>query len=546
LLRLSFTLYLSHMAHRFRLTIFVNLLGMLAAYGLAPHEVLVLVNKNDAASVELANHFVHLRQIPANNVITLALPDNRDIVTIKPSEFTQWIWEPVNQAIKERGLEKEILAWVYSSGFPTTIATSPEMSITGLTFTRNQIPGAVGVDSAVYTSGLFRGPERKGGPIKPTASLDKLKVELDDAMPLPAMMLGYTWHRGNEPAMLVNMLQRGVQADGTRPPGTVYFVFMDDIRFNTRLWQMLEARSELKSLGIAAEISNRMPDRATDRISGLMTGTQYPEIDNVSNIYPGSMCDHLTSFAARYQTHLQSKASIWFNAGATASSGTVTEPMAVWEKFPHARYYVHAAHGCSILESFYQSVYSPLQLLILGEPFSRPYGKLIGIALDIEGNTVKVRTGGVEPHTRLFYHFFVDGKRVGALSTKPEITAGNLAPGAHEWQVVAITDGSISHYATMRAGFTVPGERVRWPQVPESGEVTFTGQGTLRVETDPAPESFRIWKHGEVVYEAARGGAFVDVNLEARTLGKGPSRLVAEAVFTDHSAWSRPVTVVLE
>jgi uncharacterized protein (TIGR03790 family) len=525
--------------------IFPGLALAVQSFALAPHEVLVLVNRNDASSLELANHLVHLRQVPANNVVSLALPDNRDIVTIKPAEFTQWIWDPVNKVIAERGLEKEILAWVYSSGFPTTIASQPEMSITGLTFTRNRIPGAAGVDSAVYTSPLFRGPERKGGPTKPTASLDKMKVELDDKMPLPAMMLGYTWHRGNEPALLVNMIQRGVVADGTRPKGTVYFVFMDDIRFETRLWQMLEARNELKSMGVAAEISNRMPDRATDRISGLMTGTQYLEIDNVSNIYPGSMCDHLTSFGARYQTHLQSKASVWFRAGATASSGTVTEPMAVWEKFPHARYYVHAAKGCSILESFYQSVYAPLQLLILGEPFSRPYGKLIGIALDVEGQVVKVRIGGLDPHTRAFYHFFVDGKRVGRLSTKPEYTAGDLAPGAHEWQVVVVADGAISHYATARKGFTVAGEVVRWPQVPASGELRFAGQRTLRVETDPAPRRFRIWKNGRALYEA-KGGAYVDVELGAKRLGKGPSRLVAEAVFDDHSAWSRPVTLVLE
>ena len=46
------------------------------------------------------------------------------------------------------------------------------------------------MDSAVYTSPLFRGPELKGGPTKPTASLDKMKVELDDKMPLPR------WGRG--------------------------------------------------------------------------------------------------------------------------------------------------------------------------------------------------------------------------------------------------------------------------------------------------------------------------------------------------------------
>ncbi|MEM8736139.1 MAG: hypothetical protein AAGG44_18055, partial [Planctomycetota bacterium] len=54
------------------------------------------------------------------------------------------------------------------------------------------------------------------------------------------------------------------------------------------------------------------------------------------------------------------------------SSGTVVEPYALQAKFPLPTLYVHYARGCSLVESFYQSVTGPYQLLIVGDPLCQP------------------------------------------------------------------------------------------------------------------------------------------------------------------------------
>ena len=37
---------------------------------------------------------------------------------------------------------------------------------------------------------------------------------------------------------------------------------------------------------------------------------------------------------------------------------------------------VHYARGCSLAEAFYQSVYAPYQLMIVGDPLCRPWANI--------------------------------------------------------------------------------------------------------------------------------------------------------------------------
>ena len=85
------------------------------------------------------------------------------------------------------------------------------------------------------------------------------------------------------------------------------------------------------------------------------------------------MCEHLTSESAKFTSASQTKLTAWLNAGVTASAGTVSEPYANWKKFPSAFYFCHYITGCTVIESFYQSVSSPLQVLFVGEPLAAPW-----------------------------------------------------------------------------------------------------------------------------------------------------------------------------
>ena len=135
-----------------------------AAQAQMAHEVLLLVNKNSQPSLRVANVFVEARQIPKINIVYLDIPESAygGAATVTPEEFTRLIWEPANAMAKERGIEGRILAWVYSVDFPIRVKTDSydrkQMSVGGLTFMRNQIPGLSLVEDGKYLSKLFGGP----------------------------------------------------------------------------------------------------------------------------------------------------------------------------------------------------------------------------------------------------------------------------------------------------------------------------------------------------------------------------------------------------
>ena len=132
-----------------------------AAQAQMAHEVLLLVNKNSQPSLLVANTFAQVRQIPKMNIVYLDVPESAygGAATVTPDEFTKLIWEPANAAAKERGIDGGILAWVYSVDFPIRVKTDPsdrkQMSVGGLTFMRNQMPGLSLVEDGKYLSRVF-------------------------------------------------------------------------------------------------------------------------------------------------------------------------------------------------------------------------------------------------------------------------------------------------------------------------------------------------------------------------------------------------------
>ena len=192
-----------------------------AAQAQMAHEVLLLVNKNSQASMQVANTFTELRQIPAVNIVYLDIPESASggSATVTPEEFTRLIWEPANAAARERGIEAQILAWIYSVDFPIRVKTDPsdrkQMSVGGLTFVRNEIPDLTVVEEGTYQSILFGGPNsRMKIKVVPLAlelhrdglgldalgvppEVEYLKLGFGDKMPLPSMMLGYIGEKGS-------------------------------------------------------------------------------------------------------------------------------------------------------------------------------------------------------------------------------------------------------------------------------------------------------------------------------------------------------------
>ncbi|MFC1467940.1 TIGR03790 family protein, partial [Verrucomicrobiota bacterium] len=419
-----------------------------SAQALLPCETVLLVNTNSQDSLKIAANFAAMRKLPQQNIIHLGADETQHQIT--QEKFAEQVWEPVQKELKERGLDGHVLAWIYSAGFPYRVKTTAgKMSITGLTFTRNTVPEKrkVGkVSTMIYFSPLFRGPgDTQEQQAKITLSLDRFKQGLKNNMPIPAMMLGYTGKHGNTVEEVIESLKNGLRGDNTRPARGVHFVKTSDLhRSAPREWQFNPVQLELAERTIEATTTTNFPAHA-ENTWGLMTGQAHIVTEKIPTFVPGAMADHLTSFAATFDKNEQTKCSEWIRAGATATAGTVTEPYSIWWKFPHARFFTHYSHGCTILESFAQSILNPTQTLCLGEPFCRPWRSGLGVKLigfprtPISEERTVTALCHPQPRHPMKYTFFIDGKQVQAESPNASlrINPAGLSDGYHEFCAVA-------------------------------------------------------------------------------------------------------------
>jgi uncharacterized protein (TIGR03790 family) len=419
------------------------------AFAIGPHEVVLIANANSPQSLKVAREYATLRGVPTPNIVILeGLTEDCDL-SISLKQFKAIIWIPVSKVLKERNLEDTTFAWIYSTDFPTTISTTPKTSLTGMTFLRGATPpDADVIDNARYASPLFADPVSPSTKGFRSRSFDRLKSITGRDMPLPAFMLGYTGARGNTPNEVISYLKNGVLADHSSPSGTVYFVTSEDIRSASRAWQFKPTILELSRLNVDARLVKRVPDGTRD-IMGILMGAAEVDTKKVGAFLPGAFAEHLTSFGAFFENKAQTKCTEWLSAGAVGTAGTITEPYSGWPKFPHARLFVHYASGCTLIESFYQSVRCPLQTLPIGDPLCQPWAPEPDIK--IEGLpdspvsapfTCSAIASYEKPTTTADIEWYVDDTYISN-GEEALIDTKSLAAGGHSLKVIARIHGPI-------------------------------------------------------------------------------------------------------
>ena len=118
---------------------------------------------------------------------------------------------------------------------------------------------------------------------------------------------------------------------------------------------------------------------------------------------------------------------------------------------------VHYARGCSLAESFYQSVEGPMQLLILGDALCQPFARFPevqagNIPNEVQGTiTISLRSAEKSPEIS-GVEIFLDGRLAGRRPGLTEIVfeSANVSDGYHELRLVPIAAGLVQPRQTLR------------------------------------------------------------------------------------------------
>ncbi len=525
------------------------------------HEVLLLVNKNSQASLLVGNTFLDARNIPKQNLVYLDIPESAygGNATITPEQFTQMIWEPANAVAKERGIDSQILAWVYSVDFPIRVKTDTndrrQMSVGGLTFVRNEIPDLSWVEDGKYLSKLFGGPNERlklsltafslgihkngmGMNAQVPPEVAYLQGGLGKRMPLPSMMLGYIGEKGTEVETVLQTIARGRQSDHNGRRNGIYFVTTDDVRSTCREWQYDQVTVELKQRGVEATTTTNFPAGA-ENVMGLLMGAETVDPSLIKSFAPGAMAEHLTSWSAEFQKP-QSKTTDWIKAGATGSAGAVVEPYSNANKFPSARFFAHYASGCTMLESFYQSMACPLQSLIIGDPLAKPYAPRISVEL-LGADTLNkeftyfAKTTCFVKKAQYLYSFFLDGKEIKEVSPDPsvQIYIHHLSDGYHQLRAVVRIQHRVQFSASVDKAFTVNCKGRSVSVHPDIQKLeTHKYSIKTKIGGEELPEKLRLlcgeWVLDEKVYTPE-----VELILDELQIGEGPNEIRTVAIYAD-------------
>lgn len=174
----------------------------------------------------------------------------------------------------------------------------------------------------------------------------------------------------------IRVLKRASKSDRTFPTGRFSFGASGDVRSKTRFPGIADAIVYLQENGFETEIFRSVLPTKEGAILGMMVGTSKADLRPEKWILVrGAIAENLTSYGGAFDVDAQTKLTAFLAAGAAMSSGAVAEPYSLQFKFPTPMLYAYYARGLSAIESFYQSVSSPYQLLIVGDPLAQPFAK---------------------------------------------------------------------------------------------------------------------------------------------------------------------------
>lgn len=305
-------------------------------------QLAVIVNDEDPNSVAVATYYQQARNIPAENVVHVRIPNSPR--RLKAEEFSA-----LKRQIESR-LGPEIQAMVLVWTAPYAVECNSITSALTLGFDAEQCRNtcAPGKPSPYFDSNSRRPHADLGIRISmllPTDSIERAK----------------------------SLIDRGVTSNFRLRPASAYFLITTDPHRNSRA-AFFPASGKLPVLQFQVRTLRQNELAGAKDIMIYQTGlVSVAKLDTLEFL-PGALADHLTSSGGDLLGSTQMSSLRWLDAGATASYGTVSEPCNHWRKFPQSTVLLrHYLSGETAIEAYWKSVAWPAQGVVIGEPLAAPY-----------------------------------------------------------------------------------------------------------------------------------------------------------------------------
>lgn len=322
----------------------------------------LVINSADPYSVRVGEHYIAARGLQPAQVLRLELPLRATLTPLEFAAFQAALVEAFGEP-REARIQALALAWraPYAVGC-LSIGGALALGLTAL-------------DCAHTCARSAPSPYFNHASARPAGELGLW----------PSMLLAAA-----DAESALALIDRGVAADrslGRRGalPVDAWFLNSADRARNGRS-ALYPPAGQIRQLGVRvqrAEVAELLPASASaaatpiERVLLTQVGlARLPPLVPLRFV-PGALADHLTSYGGRLgDPRGQSSALAWIEAGATASHGTVSEPCAHPQKFPHPQLLLlHYLQGETAIEAYWKSVAWPAQGLFIGEPLAAPFAR---------------------------------------------------------------------------------------------------------------------------------------------------------------------------
>jgi len=329
----------------------------LAGTPLGARHLALVINGADPLSVALGTRYVQARGLRPQQVIRVRFPPGRPMLSA--AEFQSLYLQVKRQTPPQT--QAYVLAWAAPWRVECVSITSA--------FAFGQLRSPCG-DTCRMT------------PLNPYYARGDVRRPWSALGLRPTMLLAATTPEAGR-----SLIERGLAADGTAPPGTAYLLSTSD-RARNRRAERFAALLRGSAPGFRVRLLQGDGIRGVRDVMLYMTGlTVVPDLAS-NHFRPGAVGDHLTSYGGMLTGpsgrssdggNGQMSALRWLEAGASGSYGTVVEPCNHPAKFPDPGLLLsYYRRGDTLIESYWRSVAMPEQGVFIGEPLARPWGPRSG------------------------------------------------------------------------------------------------------------------------------------------------------------------------